>query len=241
MNIDNLALVIDSTYKYSDAWPLYFNGVEKYFLKDIKKYIFTDKYDLDIENVTPIYYDNNDSYRNQFLGCLKQVKEKYMIYNSEDYILYDNVNMDIIHSFVDVLENDTTYDFIKFIKGPEITREYKHKDLHIIDKSKNFFAQQASIWKTESFVKIFENSIPENGRMQQEPLGSGVCIKLGLGGLQHNIGTEVKRGNHHWDSKIFPSMATAIVKGKWNMKEYGDLLTPLFKEYNIDPNKRGIL
>jgi hypothetical protein len=239
--MNNLSLIIDTTYKYSDSWPLCFGGLKEYFPKNIKKYVFTDKFDLDIENVEAVFYNNDDSYRNQFLNCIKQVKEKYIIYTSEDYILYNKVDIDEIYSLVNVLENDNNYDFIKFIKGPENTSAYPRKNLHIIDKSFNFFAQQASIWKTESLIKVFENSLPKNGRMQQEPLGSQVCIKLGLGGLQYHSGNEIKKGLHHWDSIIFPCIATAICKGKWNVTEYGDLLNPLFLKYNINPNIRGII
>jgi len=240
---NNLGLVIDSTSRYSDVWMLYFGELNRFFPGEIKKYLFTDKYEelLNGNNIVPIYYNNSDSYRNQFLGCLRQVTEKYIIYNSEDYILYDTVNIEEIYSLVNVLEKDMLYDFIKFIKGPERTTKYsdKHPNLYVIDKSYNFFAQQASLWKTESLISVFENSDPNNGRMQQEPLGSEVCRRIGIGGLQYYSGREIKRGSNHWDSIIFPCTATAVAKGKWNMGEYGDKLIPLFEKYNIDLNTRG--
>ena len=37
---------------------------------------------------------------------------------------------------------------------------------------------------------------------------------------------------------IYPYVATAIVKGKWNIKEY-PILENLLKSYNIDKNIRG--
>ena len=47
-------------------------------------------------------------------------------------------------------------------------------------------------------------------------------------------------GGHH-DSHILPYVATAIRGGKWNMSEYGDILTKWFSEFDIDPNVRGII
>jgi hypothetical protein len=241
---DDICLVVDTTSKYSDVWKPYFEMLKKYFPENIKVYVFTDNADgLNYPNATPIYYNNNDSYRNQFLSCLKQVEEKYMLYNSEDYILYNKVQMDKIDEVINVLELEKNYDFVKFIKGPEETEKFKdYKNLHIINSnSTNFFAQQSSIWKTSSFTKVFEESIPENGRMQQEPMGSEVCRRIGINGLQYFEGTEVKRGIFHWDSNIYPCIATAINKGKWNLTEYYELLNPILNEFNINPTIRGII
>jgi len=44
----------------------------------------------------------------------------------------------------------------------------------------------------------------------------------------------------HWDSNIYPYIATAVVKGKWDYKCYFEELEELLKVYNINPNKRGI-
>jgi len=240
----DLALVVDTTLKYSDIWDIYFDQLNKFFPSEIKRYIFTDVYDRTYnQDIVPIYYNNDDSYRNQFLSCLKNVKEKYILYNSEDYVLYDNVDMDEVYRVIDILDNDENYDFVKFLKGPEITYPYSkdHKFINIIDPSYNLFAQQASVWKKDALISIFENSPSENGRMQQEPGGTEVCRKLNIGGLQYFRGEEKKRGYHHWDSHIFPYIATAIVKGKWNFSEYFNELEPLIKKYQIDPIKRGIL
>ena len=47
-------------------------------------------------------------------------------------------------------------------------------------------------------------------------------------------------GNHH-NSWIYPYIATAVVKGKWNVAEYQKELDVLFNEYNINPFERGIV
>lgn len=241
----NLSLVIDSTYKYSDVWKPCFGQLDKFFSTNINKYLCTDIYDTSINtsNLIPIYYDNNDSYRNQFLGCLRQIPEKYILYISEDYILYDTVKMNIIETLVDVLETDTKYHFIKLLRGPEKVFEYseKYPYLHIIDKNdSNFFAQQVTIWNKDALINVFQSSNYYNDRMQQEPGGSEICRRIGINGLQYFSGNEIKRGQYHYDSSVFPCIATAVVKGKWNELEYSKELTSIFKEYGIDKTIRGV-
>tara|TARA_R100000278_G_scaffold89608_1_gene68349 strand:+ start:388 stop:1110 length:723 start_codon:yes stop_codon:yes gene_type:complete len=236
---DNIALIVDTNSNYSDVWAPCFGRLERY-AKGIKKYAFTDTPSgiTDIPSgVVPITYDNGESYRNQLLSCLKQIDEKYIIYTSEDYILFNQVQVPTIEQISLVLDS-TDYSFCKFIKGPEQTRHYQN-DLYIIDQNdQNFFAQQASLWNTRDFQKVFEAAPPSNTRMQHEPGGSAICRKLGLKGLQHYSGTQ-RRGIHHHDSEIFPCIATAVVKGLWNMSEYPSEMSDVVREYNIDLNLRG--
>ena len=239
----SFALIVDSTHRYSDVWPLYFGQLSLHFKSDIPKYLFTDTLgSFSFDGVTPIYYSNDDSYRNQLLGCLKQVKEEYILYNSEDYVLFDDVNSAELVSLVEFLKSNNNYDFIKLVRGPESVTQFsdEYPYLHIIDRNdSNFFAQQASIWKTESLIKVFENSSPDNGRMQQEPGGSEICRRIGINGLQYFTGKEQKKGKHHYESLAFPCIITAIVKGKWNTFEYRNELNKLFRTYNIDKTQRG--
>ena len=142
----DVAIVIDTNSNYSDVWAPCFGRLEKY-AKGIKKYAFTDTTTGAIEipqDIESIIYDNTESYRNQFLSCIRQVKEKYIIYTSEDYILFNSVNQEEIEQ-ISVLLDNTDYSFCKFIKGPEKTIHYKD-NLYIIDQQdQNFFAQQASL------------------------------------------------------------------------------------------------
>ena len=50
---------------------------------------------------------------------------------------------------------------------------------------------------------------------------------------------EPKRGMHHYDSKIYPYIATAVVKGKWNLTDYPQELIKILNKNNINVDKRG--
>jgi len=235
---NEIAIIVDTNSNYSDVWPPCFGRLERY-AKDFKKYVFTDNSTDIPSNFSPIVYNNSESYRNQFLSCIKQVEEKYVLYTSEDYILYDYVSAEEIVNIMQILDR-TEYSFCKFIKGPEHTIKYSEgENLYVIDQnSRNLFAQQASIWKTRDFQRVFEESHPSNGRMQHEPQGSDLCRKLNIRGLQHYSGTP-KRGVHHHDSSIYPCIATAVVKGQWNISEYLEEMNLISEEYKINFNIRG--
>jgi hypothetical protein len=52
---------------------------------------------------------------------------------------------------------------------------------------------------------------------------------------------EFKRGGNHYNSSIYPYIATALVKGKWNTLEYGEELSSMFNDYHINPIIRGVI
>jgi hypothetical protein len=236
--MDNITLIVDTHSNYSDVWAPCFGRLSQY-CNGIKKYAFTDKTEGLPEDIIPITYDNDQSYRDQFLSCIMQVEEKYILYTSEDYILYDYVNLEEIHNLCDILDN-TEFNSVKLIKGPETVTPFKsYPNLFEIDPNhNNFFAQQASIWKTRDFEKIFEMAPKENTRMQHEPMGSSICRQLNYRILQYYSG-EPKRGISHYDSSIYPYIATAVVKGKWNLSGYYLKMLEVFQEYGINPTVRG--
>ena len=50
---------------------------------------------------------------------------------------------------------------------------------------------------------------------------------------------DVKIGGH-FESEVYPYVATGVVKGKWNVSEYPTVLDRIFTDYNIDPSIRGV-
>jgi hypothetical protein len=57
----------------------------------------------------------------------------------------------------------------------------------------------------------------------------------------YHYDNEPKRRRYHYDNYVYPYIATALVRGKWNLREYNVELGKILTEYKIDINKRGIL
>ena len=93
------------------------------------------------------------------------------------------------------------------------------------------------ISKTEKLIEVFENS-EGNSIWEFEVAAQKTCRDRNILGYYVDDGG-IKRGKLHWDSKVYPYIATAVVKGKWNTKEYSEELRVIGAEYNIDYKIRG--
>ena len=246
--MDNIALVINTISKNSDVWEMFFNTLNVHFLSPISKYVFVDEHKEEIPaDCTVITYDKNTLYQEQFTSCIGSVKEEYCIYISEDYILYNTVDCELISELQEILIEHSNLSFIRFMRGGTVDLMHPYKNCKRIYKLYNylpyFYTNQVALWRTRDLEKIhacgpnlhigntdYENSF--------EFRATQTCEELGIEGtFYHN--NEPKRGVYHYDTEIFPHISTALVKGKWNLSEYPEELTPLLKKYSIDFNDRG--
>lgn len=247
--MSNIALIVNTISKNSDIWEAFFKQLERHVSSDFfhKKYVFVDD-DMGLipKDFKVLKYDKNKLYRSQFLSCVEQVKEKFCIYISEDYILYGDVDEQKINSFSNLLLEDENISFIRFMRGGVYDQEYKQydKNLFYVHEDKDYFyTNQAALWKTDVLKKIhFEG--PELHIANQdwqnsfEYQATKTCRKLNIHGLFCYY-EEEKRGTYHYDSIVFPHISTALVKGKWNMSEYPKEMSSIVKQYKINIMKRG--
>jgi len=241
----DVCLVINTFSKYSDVWQMFFDSLDKHF-PDIKRYVFVDQGEPDKKSTT-IHYKKEDLFRTQFISCIEKVPEKYCIFISEDYVLYDDVRTDLLERYRDVLDENKNLSFIKLVKGMDFgePRYKNHDDLYRMSNLfPYFYSQSASLWRTRDLEKIFKNTkdshiAGQDMSQQLEILANYTCQMLDIQGLYCYNG-ERKIGIYHHDNIVFPHIATALVKGKWNLSEYGDKLRPLLEKYGIDPQERGI-
>ena len=242
----DFALITNTHSTNSDLWKVHIDQIQKYMNET--HYIFSDEFDFEADDVEFIPYDSELKFRSQYLNCIKMVGEEFCLYLNEDYLLYEEPDFGKLQEYVDVLEDDETLSFIRLVRGPNfLDKKYTYSDtLHYADPKKQyFFSQTASLWRTRNLHKIHEAGpdLHIAGHVmheQFEVVASETCRDLGIRGLVHFSG-EDKRGIHHYDSSVFPHVASALVKGKWNMSEYHQELPKLFAEYNIDPYTRGIV
>ncbi len=107
-------------------------------------------------------------------------------------------------------------------------------DSTLISNQDSKFSIQPTLIKLKNFVSLLESTQPLNiwdFELAVPAEGKHYMVRLG---------DERKRGMYHCDSIIYPYIATAIIKGKWNYGEYMKELDELFNEYGIVPFERGI-
>ena len=243
----DVAIIMYSHSDYSDVWQMFFGQTKKYIPENAKKYIIADK-NLDIipEDWILLEYDDNLDYAKRVSSCLERVEEEFCIFHHEDMPLYNNPNLEKINNFKKILSDNEEISYIKFLRGglyedvrkPELYKD--SKDLFLLNPDGYFlFAVQPTLWKTKNLENLYKTCQISHIR-EFEPVATEICRYFKIKGLYY-YGGENKRGDYHWDSDLYPYVATAIVKGKWNVSEYYEELIPLIEEYKINVYERGIV
>lgn len=225
------------TYTHSsckDVWNMYIGQLNKH-LPNIRRTFISD------ENVmgedTYVYY-NDEPYWTHWCDCLMGMRNRpeFFLYMQEDFFLYDGPDIESLQryckflgahygSFVRLISNDLTG---VSACGDDIFK-IKQGDPY-------YYCMQPTIWRTEDFLDLYLEAKPKD---YIENLSYTKAAKeLNLDGYVVYNG-EAKRGAHHYNSSVFPYVATGLVRRKWNTLEYPEELERLTNEYGIDMNERG--
>lgn len=236
--MDNNNLISQVVYTNSncrDVWDVFIKQYEKHTKS--KLFVISNTDDFPINNKERIFtYSNNDSYYETWINALNYFNIENFIYLQEDFILYDNVDDKKIFDLSNIL-NNSNYSFLRLIKSGNLGNNlYTNNIFEIESCNENIFSMQTTIWKTKDYIDVLYN-VKENKWLETINYTNYMCSK-NISGLYYYQG-EPKRGGNHYDSSIYPYIATALVKGKWNVSEYEQELFPIFNEYNINPNIRG--
>lgn len=222
-----------------DVCKIFFGQTEKY-CKNYNKIIFVNEdFDGIPEEYKKVFYDDKGSYKQRMVSCLEQISNQPILFIHEDMILFNNPKHEIIEEFTDLVMKKDAH-FIKLIRAvEEISNTEIHNNLTTAPLH-NMFSIQPTICMKNDLQSIFSES-NVNSIYEFESIVSDICVKLGLNKcFMSHYDNENKRGAMHWDSKILPYIATAIVRGKWNYLEYSYELEALLKEYDVDKNERGL-
>ena len=233
----NLALVTWSNTEYDDIWPAFFGRLERH-LKFEKSYIFLNAQSDNVpEGHTQLINNENDPFYKRFLECLEQVEEDYILYFQEDHIFYDDVDHKKLEELLHYLEK-SDLSFIRLLKSGELGGGLIDDNLYSIPLTSPYlFSQQSAIWKKDDLIRLTKMYKP-NAYRDAELYGSVAMASMRMHGGYYYEG-EKKRGSMHFDSRIFPYIATAVCKGQWNLKQYPRLLNEALEEYGIDSTIRG--
>lgn len=233
------------TYTHSnckDVWPAYCGELYSKF-PNIIHYAITNEINNDLKCHDSIINPDNGGYSVKWLRALEKIPDdnNVIIYMQEDFFLFDNVDTELLNRYRDILLNDASLSFIRLIKSG-INSEPVIYDTHSTLFNVNYhydigFSMQPTLWKKEKLQEIFE-LCPINVPHEEGKITNYVLRSLNVNGVYH-YNNERKAGINHYDSSVFPYVATGIIKGKWNTYEYSEQLHTMFTKYNIDKNIRG--
>jgi hypothetical protein len=239
--MNNITLFTYTHSNCKDLWPIYFDLLDKHahtFKSLVVSDITTDEY---TKHKFVSYKDKN--YCEEIADIVEnKINSEYLIYMQEDFFLYDDVNIEELN-YVKSFLDETSVSYTRLIKCGDVTN-YKIKDkiywVQTPDQHHNSVTSvsfQPTLWKTKDFVQVYRNT---SYTKFQEGLEFAMAMNKLNYYATYYFNNEPKRGMMHWDSSIFPYIATAIVKGKWNMGEYEKELKPILDEWNIDVSVRGV-
>lgn len=182
-------------------------------------------------------YNNDEPYYKVWSDTVKRFDSKTFIYLQEDFFLYNDVNEKVLSEYEEFLLN-SDYSFVRLLKSGQLNNKQVVGNLYEIESSnKDIFSMQATIWKSEDYIKIME-TVKDSMWLENHRYRDNI-MKLGIKGLYHYDG-EIKIGRYHHNSNVYPYIATAVVRGQWNYREYKKELEPILNENNIDEKIRGI-
>jgi hypothetical protein len=219
----------------SDLWNVFQEQTKKH--SSIPLYMISDK-EVDNVNLSGLFvYKNEDPYYKVWVDALSRFNSEYFIYLQEDFFLYDDVNQNKINEYLEFLKNNPEYSFVRLIKSGQLGDKKLSDTLYEIEPSNPFiFAMQATIWRTSDYIRLME-SVKEDKWLETSKY-MYTMNHMGMKGAYH-YDNEPKRGGNHYDTNVYPYIATALVKGRWIMSEYSKELGSILYENNIDLNKRG--
>ena len=178
-------------------------------------------------HVQRVFYDEKLSYTERLLQALEQIDADYIYFTHEDMPLMRTPMTNAIIEARDLLERKPENAVVRMIRvgrGLRLNLDRPSRlpyFAQISCFSRWKFSIQPSLWKRSSLIALL-NKCPNLNVWEFEVHGQREFSKLGFRAFQP-ISSGARRGRHHFDSSLYPYVATAIVKGKWNLREYPEL------------------
>jgi hypothetical protein len=214
-----------------DIWPMFFGQLKKY-IGNTKVYVAVNEDDTQLSDYIRIIYDDKKEYTERWKEILDKIEEETFMFIHEDMILFDKLNFQMLEKCIGYV-NDEMLDSVKLILAGDEFQQWPI-DKNLVSNQYSKFSIQPTITRKAIFKEKVNGISPLNIWQFEE------AITTTDRDFMVRIGGEKKRGLYHYDSLIFPYIATAINKGKWNLIEYQQELNPMFEEYGINPFERGM-
>jgi hypothetical protein len=228
----SVPIVVYTHTDMKDIWPMFFGQLKKY-VGDTKIYVAVNKEDDFLSEYNQIIYDDSKQYTQRWAEILELINDNTFLFLHEDMVLFNTINFELLERYIGYVKNNLV-ESVKLILAGDRFDEWPN-DKTLVTNEFSKFSIQPTITQKRVFKQLVETLQPMNiWEFEQAILATGRDFMVRVGG-------EKKRGMYHYDSLVFPYIATAINKGKWNYNEYQKELDVMYSEYGINPFERGIV
>ena len=218
---------------YSWVWKYWHQQTDK-FLQDFDKICLLNSDSSFRDDYLVIKYDDELTYKNRVLSCLNDIDDnEIVLFCHEDMFLYKKPNFEIIDEYINLIKNDNC-ELIKLIRAFEnLDKSNLHEKL-FKNPDKQLFSIQPTLIKVKTLKHIYK-TVPGDNIWEFEANTSKKYLKNIISLCSFDLNEDKKRGKFHYDSSVYPYICTAVIKGKWNFKEYKKELFEIFynKKFNI--------
>ena len=218
---------------YSWVWKYWHQQTDK-FLQDFDKICLLNSNSSFRDDYLVIKYNDELTYKNRVLSCLNDIDDnEIVLFCHEDMFLYKKPNFEIIDEYINLIKNDNC-ELIKLIRAFEnLDKSNLHEKL-FKNPDKQLFSIQQTLIKVKTLKHIYK-TVPGDNIWEFEANTSKKYLKNIISLCSFDLNEDKKRGKFHYDSSVYPYICTAVIKGKWNFKEYKKELFEIFynKKFNI--------
>ena len=218
---------------YSWVWEYWHKQTDK-FLNVFEKICLLNSNSLFREDYLVIKYDDKLTYKNRILSCLDNIDDdEIVLFCHEDMFLYKKPNFEIIDEYINLIKSGNC-ELIKLVRAFENLDKSNIHDKLFKNPVKQLFSIQPTLIKIKTLKYIYK-TVPGDNIWEFEANTTKEYLKDLISLCSFDLNQDKKRGKFHYDSSVYPYICTAVIKGKWNFKEYKKELYEIFynKKFNI--------
>lgn len=206
-----ITFIVHTNSDYYDVLELFLESSKKFELEKDFNFVFCSN--KEIPGYKTHVYFTMTSYEKRILDTITYISDDYIGLLHEDFIPIGKPDISKIEGSLAILK-ESKKDFLRLIRSDDVIINPYKDNLYRTGK----FAIQATIFKKRYLINYLGN-FPDSSIWDLEKKSKYFDTE----GLFY-FDNEPLRGLVHHDSSIFPYMATAIVKGKWNTEYRKELL-----------------
>ena len=157
--LDNVAILVPSCDKYSEAWPGFFTLLDRYWPenKDLNIYLIGGKKSYKKDNVINISFTHDKGWSDNVIEALEHIHEDYVFIILEDYFLISPVKNDKLVIAFETMKSEKAASLV-IAFNEHATPHPTIKEVGFMNKDQPYRASlQAVIWRKEDLKKIIRS------------------------------------------------------------------------------------